>query len=282
MKLGFASFSFPRDTPIETVIESVAKRGFQGLELSAWRGYQADVARLSPPDWGRIKTLCDQVGLEIPAIGCHEGYTSPDPAGRAEALERTRGCIDAASRIDVGIVITMSGGLLMGQAFGDAWSLMVPAVAEVVDYASNHGIIVAFEPHIGNIVDSVETLQGLLREVPSRYLKMNFDASHFAVRGWDVPTLVAKAAEHIVYTHLKDTRGTVPNYEFLTPGEGDFHIEAFLLALKQAGYEGYVTTEISGMRSRKPGYDPQQALQLSYETVSKAFKEAGLRLPSRD
>ncbi|MEM2904745.1 MAG: sugar phosphate isomerase/epimerase [Candidatus Bathyarchaeia archaeon] len=278
MRMGFASFSFPRDTPIETVVNSVRKQGFQGLELNMWRGFQADIARLSHSDIGRIKRLCDEAGLEIPAIGCHEGYTSPNPAVRAEALQRTRRCIDAAAGVDVGIVITMSGSLQRGQSFEQAWSLMVPAVAEVVDYASEHGITIAFEPHVGLIVDSVDTMLRLLKEVPSRHLKMNFDGSQFAVRGWDVPALVRRTAEHIVYTHLKDTRGIVPNFEFLIPGEGDFDIKAFLVALRQVGYEGYVTTEISGMRSSKPGYDPQQALRLSYETVSRAFKEAMIEL----
>jgi len=68
-----------------------------------------------------------------------------------------------------------------------------------------------------------------------------------------------------------------PDFQFLIPGEGDLNIGEFVMALKENGYDGFVTSEISVMRQRWCDYDPFYAAELTHRTVSYVFKELGLR-----
>jgi inosose dehydratase len=116
----------------------------------------------------------------------------------------------------------------------------------------------------------------LLELVDSPFLKVNFDISHFDIVGLTIEDTVAALAPHTAHTHVKDQRGHVPNYEFLIPGEGDFDYVSYLKAMQAHGYKGFITVEVSVMVQRRPDYDPFAAATLSYETLSRAFIEAGI------
>ena len=132
------------------------------------------------------------------------------------------------------------------------------------------------EPHVGAVIDTPEKILQLLELVDSPYLKVNFDISHFDIRGLTIQDTVAALAPHTAHTHVKDQRGRVPNYEFLIPGEGDFDYLSYLKAMQAHGYDGFITVEVSVMVQCRPGYNPFVAATLSYETLSRAFIEAGI------
>jgi sugar phosphate isomerase/epimerase len=75
---------------------------------------------------------------------------------------------------------------------------------------------------------------------------------------------------------VKDQKGRLPNHEFLIPGEGEFDYVSYLKAVQSAGYDGFVTVEVSVMVQRRPDYDPFAAAELSYKTLSQAFEKAGI------
>jgi len=79
-----------------------------------------------------------------------------------------------------------------------------------------------------------------------------------------------------VHTHVKDQRGRAPDHEFLIPGEGPFDYVRYLRAMRDAGYNGFITGEVSVMAQRRPTYDPLAATTLTFDTLSRAFDEAGM------
>ena len=94
--------------------------------------------------------------------------------------------------------------------------------------------------------------------------------------GIDIETSVAALAPATVHTHVKDERGTAPDFEFLIPGEGDFDYVAYLKAMQAHGYTGFISAEISVMVQRRPDYDPIQAAARTYEVLNAAFAAAGI------
>ena len=116
----------------------------------------------------------------------------------------------------------------------------------------------------------------LLNLVDSPHLKVNFDISHFDIIGLTIEETVAALAPYSVHTHVKDQRGRVPDYKFLIPGEGDFDYVTYLKAMEAHGYDRFIIAEISGQVQRRENYDPMAAATLSYETLSRAFVEAGI------
>jgi len=79
-----------------------------------------------------------------------------------------------------------------------------------------------------------------------------------------------------VHTHVKDQRGLYPDFEFLTPGEGPFDFVRYLKAMQAAGYDGFITAEVSVQVQRRADYDPFFHAQLAYWTLYKAFQVAGI------
>jgi len=154
--------------------------------------------------------------------------------------------------------------------------LLVERTRELVEYAQARSVTIAMEPHVSAVIDTPEKVLQLLELVDSPYLKVNFDISHFDIVGLTIQDTVAALAPHTAHTHVKDQRGRVPNYEFLIPGEGDFDYLNYLKAMQAHGYDGFITVEVSVMVQRRPGYDPFAAATLSYETLSRAFIEAGI------
>ena len=65
------------------------------------------------------------------------------------------------------------------------------------------------------------------------------------------------------------------------PGEGDFDYARYLRALDAAGYSGFVTVEISVMVQRRPGYDPAEVAQRSFDTLVAAARASAAPLVYR-
>jgi sugar phosphate isomerase/epimerase len=147
-----------------------------------------------------------------------------------------------------------------------------------VRYGEQRGVVIAIEPHVGDVLDSVGRTLELLDAIRSPYLKLNFDISHFNVQGIPYQESVAALAPHAVHTHVKSERGRAPHHEFLIPGEADFDWVGYLHAMRKHGYDDYITAEISNMVwMRRPNHDPLAAAEQTYQTLARAFEQAGLR-----
>ena len=149
-------------------------------------------------------------------------------------------------------------------------------MGELVEYGTSRGVTIAMEPHIGAIIDTPEKVLELLELVNSPYLKVNFDISHFDIVGIPTEETVSALAPVSIHTHVKDQKGLAPDFEFLIPGEGPFDYVEYLKLMEAHGYNGFITAEVSFMVQARENYDPLAAATLSYQTLSKAFVEAGI------
>ena len=162
----------------------------------------------------------------------------------------------------------------------DQWdelkSLMVERVGALARYGEQRGVVIAIEPHVSDMLDSVGRALELLDAIRSPFLKLNFDISHFNVQGVPYQESVAALAPHAVHTHVKSERGRAPHHEFLIPGEAEFDWVGYLHAMREHGYDDYITAEVSIMVQRRPGYDPLAAAEQTYRTLARAFEQAGI------
>jgi len=182
--------------------------------------------------------------------------------------------VELAQGSELPVVNTTPGG---GPSEWDkVKDLLVERTKEIVDYTSKLGVVLAMEPHVGASIDRPEKALWLLKKVDSPYLKLNFDISHFDVLGMTIEETVPVLAPHAAHTHVKDQSGRYPDHQFLIPGEGPFDFARYLRAMRRAGYNGFITAEVSVMVQRRPNYDPLAAADLTYRTLSKACREAGI------
>lgn len=277
MKLGFSSWGMP-NVPADTIISSLAEMGYDGVELTVIPGYTLELDHLDSGYREYIPELLKTYNLELPALAGHRPLVAKDPDEAAENMRRLKGTVDLAvewaQNGNPPCLDTTVGG--SPDDWDELGPLLLDRLGELAEYAAARNVVIAIEPHVGSMLDTPPKVLRLLGNFDTPYLKVNFDISHFNVMGIDIETSVSSMAPITAHTHVKDEMGTVPDYEFLIPGEGEFDYVTYLKAMERHGYEGYITAEISVMVQKRKGYDPIQAAAQTYETLNNAFLTAGI------
>ncbi len=280
MKLGYSSWGMP-NVPVDTIIASLAEMGYDGVELTVIPGYSIELDSLDDGYRHYIARLLQLHDMELPALAGHRSLVEQDPDAAAENMRRLKGTVDLAVEWAGGgeppCIDTTAGGRPEDEE--TLGPLLQDRLGELVDYARARGVVIAIEPHVGSMLDTPPKVLRLLEAINDPYLKVNFDISHFNVMGMDIETPVAALAPVTVHTHVKDERGTVPDFEFLIPGEGEFDYVAYLKAMQKHGYTGFISAEISVMVQKRPHYDPIAAAQQTYDVLNNAFQTAGIPRP---
>ena len=130
-------------------------------------------------------------------------------------------------------------------AVADPWDRLVRGCAAIVDLAARAGVTLGFEPEPGMLVDRLDGYDRLLAALghPPR-LGLTLDIGHcVCLEPQPVPACVARAAPRLVNVHIEDMRRGV--HEHLDFGEGEVDFPAALAALRDAGYAGLVSVELS-------------------------------------
>jgi sugar phosphate isomerase/epimerase len=281
LRLAFSAWAM-RELPVERQIQIVSQAGYVGICLvSDARWSQLDAVTASQAERRRIRSLLDDHGLALTAIAGHASVLD----SRAEAIQRLRAGLDLAADL---AGPTGTPPPLVSMAYGTPESYLsdrqavADAFAEVADYARQRGGTLALEPHVGQAFDTPEKVVWLMQQVNSPHFRLNLDNSHFEVIGRDLEEYVPLLVPYAVHTDLKDQRGRAPEHEFLVPGEGDFSYARYMRALDRAGYDGYLSVEISVMVQRRPDYDPAEVAARSFRVVVDAAREADVPLEYRD
>lgn len=227
MKLGVLTVLY-QDRPLERVLDHVAGMGLQAVELGAG-GWPGD-AHCRPKELlaepAKIRALQEAVesrGLLISALSCHGNPLHPVQEIAAEYDRAYRDTVRLAGELGVGVVNLFSG------CPGDyedakhpnwvtcAWppdfeevlkwqweTKVIPYWQEAGNFASEHGVKLAFEMHPGFVVYNPATLLRL-RETVGPVVGANYDPSHLFWQGIDPVASIRALQGAIYHVHAKDT-----------------------------------------------------------------------------
>lgn len=277
MKLCYSTWSMPK-LPVDEIVPALARIGYDSLELTVIPGWSTELDSMDAAERRRIRALIGERGLELPAIAAHRPLLATDPEVHAENWRRLKGAVDLAvewaGRSGPPALDTTAGG--RAEEWESVKARLVDEAGKLCDYAAEKGIIIAIEPHVHEALETPDRVLWLIEQVRRPNLKLTFDISHFNVIGLSIEETVPKLAPHSAFTHVKDERGVVPDYQFLIPGEGDFDYVKYLRAMQAAGYKAHIGVEISLMVQRRPGYDAIAAAEQSYRVLDQAFRDAGV------
>lgn len=277
MKLGYSTWGMPT-VPMETAIPYLASLGFDGTELTVLKGWHTELSTLDQGQRQHIRDLSSQHHLELDSVYGHNRLLSGDADEAAYDANRCRQAADLC--VDLTVDGAVPGLVILPGGTSADWEplrgLLVDRLGDLVRYCRERNVVVALEPHVSAMIDRPERVRWLFEQIGSPYLTLNFDISHFEVQGVPMEESIAALAPFASRTHVKDERGIAPHHEFLIPGEGEFDYVRYLHLLRGAGYDGYVTVEVSVMVQRRPNYDPLTAAAQSYETLTAAFQTAGI------
>ncbi len=277
MRLCYSTWSMQKPR-VDEMLANLADIGFDSVELTVIPGWSVELDTLDRAERQRIRGLLDRYGLALPAIAGHRSLLATDPAEHAENWRRLTGaidlCVDWAGPNGPPSLDTTVGA--HGRQWDECKDLLVERLTKLCDYAAERGVIVGIEPHVSDVLETPERTLELLDLIRHPNLKVTFDISHFNVQGIPIEHSVSLLAPVACFTHVKDERGRVPDFQFLIPGEGEFDYVRYLRAMHRAGWTGDIGVEISLMVQRRPNYDPWAAARQSYAVLDRAFAEAGV------
>ncbi len=255
MRLGVMTKVYPRGS-IEAVAAAIAA---DRLEAVQFNFESAGLDSLpEAPDPGlcrRVREAFAAQGIEISAVSGTFNAIHPDRDYRRECIRRV-GAI-AARCADVGTrVITLCTGTRDSDSMWrhhpdndtpDAWDDMCATMSELAVLAEPHGVTLAFEPEVVNVVDTAAKAERLIREVGSPSLGVVMDPANYfhphmlPHMGTVLEDAFARVGPHIALAHAKDVQPPEPGGdECVRPaaGTGLLDYPLYLRLLRASGYNG--------------------------------------------
>ena len=188
------------------------------------------------------------------------------------------------------VCVACGPGPYAGRTPDEARQIVVAGLKKVARTAADLGITIALEPmhssmatewsFLTNIPDTME----LLEELDEPNVGIIVDVWHL----WDTPDLLTHLREnvaHILGVHLNDRRDPTRSWcDRVLPGDGIGGVDAFLGALDDAGYDGWLEVEIFSDDGRFGDDFPdslwkQDPLELIQEARTKTLRAWENRVP---
>ena len=254
--IGVIIDSFKTDT--RTSILQAAKLGAQGIQMYSTKGENSP-QNLTPAKRRELLDFVKSHGLCFSALcgDLGEGFFRPERNG--ELIEQSKRILDLAKELETDVVTTHIG-VVPADPSHERYQIMQEACFTLSRYADS--IDAHFAIETGPETSAV--LKQFLDGLGSRGVAVNLDPANLVmVAGDDPVTAVHNLKDYIVHTHAKDgimlvrtnpeyVYGVLPKpedlkgvklYREMPLGEGDVDFTAYLKALDEVGYRGFLTIE---------------------------------------
>ena len=180
MTLGVMTKVFARPS-IEEVAAAIQAAELFAVQLNLeMAGLEELPAQLDTPTCERIRKAFASRGIEISAVSGTFNAIDTDLARRKECIRRV-GVLAAHCEALGTKVITLCTGTRAtdwmwsphpDNSQPEAWAEMVQTMRELVKHAEAHGVTLAFEPEVVNVVDTTEKAQRLIEAIGSPNLRI--------------------------------------------------------------------------------------------------------------
>jgi sugar phosphate isomerase/epimerase len=272
MKIGIITDCFK--STHEEGIKKAALLGLQGVQIYATTGDFSP--ELSEEKKAEYKKLLKDNGLVVSALcGDMGGFGFERAEDNADRIEKTKKIVDLAVEFGTNVVTTHIG-VIPEDKSNPRYKVMLDALTECGLYAKSKGVTLAIETG----PEKAKTLLAFIEDTKGG-VGVNLDPANFTmVTGQDAVEAVYILKDHIVHTHLKDGRMLDKNQDptdvyhafalggvdalnacegfiELPIGEGDVDWDNYVKALKEIGYDGFLTIE------REAGDDPVKDMELA-------------------
>ncbi|HEY1186548.1 MAG TPA: sugar phosphate isomerase/epimerase, partial [Gemmata sp.] len=202
----------------------------------------------------------------------HPSWIEPDTHYRRVRIDHTKRALTLAKELGAKCITTEPGGPLEGRSWGECLKLFVEMLKPVVEHAEKEQVLLLVEPEPDLLIETADQYLEFASKISSPYLGLNFDIGHSYCVKDDPADTVRRLAGLIKHVHLEDIAPTRVHHH-LIPGEGAIDFGAALAALKEVGYDGWVTIELYTCHE-----NPDHAAKVARERVLKIAEAVGVNL----
>ena len=223
------------------VLESAKKMGYDGVEVPLFD--------LDPAKWARWGRRLDDLGLERTAnhvIAPEFDPVSPDPLVRQAAYDHMKQVVDCCDVVGAKVLAgphQIALGVFSGRApTDDEWKRSVDHIRRVGEYAAPSGLTLTeevvnrFELYLLN---TLEQASRFVDQVGLSNVRIHMDTFHSNIEEKLPGEAIKAAGSRIGYVHISENDRGVP-------GSGHVAWDATFEALREIGYDGWLTVESFG------------------------------------
>lgn len=258
MKIGVITDCFKKSH--KEGIKFAKSLGLDGVQIYATTGEFSPA--LTDEKKAEYKKLIKENGLTVSALcGDMGGYGFEIAEDNPERVEKTKRIIDLAVEFGAKAVTTHIG-VIPEDKTHPRYGVMLSALTECGLYAKEKGVTLAIETG----PEKATVLKAFIEDTKGG-VGVNLDPANFTmVTEQDAVEAVYLLKDHIVHTHLKDGRkldksqnpsdvyhafavggvdalNACKSFIELPIGDGDVDWDNYLKALKEIGYDGFLTIE---------------------------------------
>jgi sugar phosphate isomerase/epimerase len=230
-------------------LATLAAESITHLELrSAW---SVNVADFTAGQLTAFRGALDRAGVRVSAIGSPIGKI-PLEAPLGPELERMRRIADTAGELGTTIVRVFSFFIPPGEPPEQHRAQVIDRMAALAQIAAECGLVLAHENEKEIYGDTADRCHDLITSVDSPALRATFDAANFVqcgVRPFSQGYHLLRP--YLVYLQVKDALAATG--EVVPAGEGDGQVRPTLAALRDSGFEGFVSLEPHLARAGRHG-----------------------------
>lgn len=274
MKIGVITDCFKKTH--KEGIEIASKLGLNGVQIYATTGEFSPELSLEKKE--EFKRILKENGLLVSALcGDMGGYGFEKEEDNADRIVKTKAIIDLAVEFGTKVVTTHIG-VIPEDKTNARYGIMLKALTECGIYAKEKGVTLAIETG----PEKAKTLLTFLEDTKGG-VGVNLDPANFVmVTGEDPIEAVYLLKDYVVHTHAKDgimldpeqdptdvyhafavggvdALNACDGFKEVPLGEGSVDWDNYLKALKDVGYDGFLTIE------RECGDSPEKDISLAVE-----------------
>jgi hydroxypyruvate isomerase len=237
------------EMPMADRIAAATRCGFTGIE------HPAPYSVPAPEMAGWLKSA----GAQYVQFGLHSGDASKGEKGlgifpdrRGEFRESVAEALDYAEAVGASMVHAMAGILPPAQRAAHHWDCYVENLAFAATEAGRRDIKIIVEAMSGAAVPDYfiatpERAARAIAEAGEENIGLLLDVFHTASEGLNVEQEIAEHAALLAHVHIADVPG---RHE---PGSETIDFDKIELALRKAGYDGFLGCEYVPMGSTEAG-----------------------------
>lgn len=227
----------PKELSDEDKFKLAKKCGFEGVEGSPMENLDA------AQQMGKIAR---QAGVRIHSI-VYGGWNTPFSDPNADVIEKGLTGMSTALRsakvMGAETVLLVPAVVTEDVRYADAYKRSQEHIRKLLPLAEQLGVIIAVENVWNKFLLSPLEFARYVDEFDSPWLRAYFDVGNIIIFGY-AQDWIRTLGKRIVKIHLKDFRRK--DYQWTNLLDGDVNWLEVRRALDEIGYDGFMTTELSG------------------------------------
>lgn len=247
MKFAICNETY-QEWPFDKTCAHIAESGYDGVEIAPFT-LKEDPRELTEGEAADYGRTAREAGLEV--VGLHwllvkpDGMhlTTPDDGVRTKTVDFGKHLARICGAMGGKVMVWGSPkqrDLDEGWDYDEAMERAADVLRAVSEEAGSQGVAIAVEPlarkETNFLTSAAETVR-LIEAVGHPACQLHLDVKAMSDEEKPILDIIAENADRIAHFHAND-----PNLR--GPGFGEVKFEPIAAALKEAGYEGYVSVEV--------------------------------------